>query len=211
MKIFPDLVLEKALRDQGFLLVAGIDEAGRGALAGPVAAAAVVLPNLADLPEKLKQVRDSKLMTADERERSFDQIVSVAICFGIGMADHQEVDKLGILPATRKAMIRALDSLSPQPDFLLLDFVRLAARNLPQRAIPKGDQRSLSIAAASVLAKVSRDRWMRDAASGEYPGYGFERNKGYGTAEHLAALERMGPCEIHRKTFRPIRKDMTLF
>lgn len=203
--VVPDLLLERGLAaEHRVVRVAGIDEAGRGALAGPVFAAAVVLP-LDDMSLKpLTGVRDSKLLTPAARERLFPLICERALCFGVGYATAESIDRLGILPATRQAMADAIAGLSPMAEALLIDGpIRLDAIALPQRPIIRGDQRSLCIAAASVLAKVSRDRYM--VALGErFPDYGFVRHKGYGTAEHRRALERLGPCAEHRRTFSPV-------
>ena len=205
--VVPDLLLEQELAAaSGASRVAGVDEAGRGALAGPVFAAAVVLP-LGDrlLLNFLDGVRDSKLLSPAARERYFPLICKQALCYGIGYATAEEIDRVGILPATRRAMADAVRNLNPAAEALLIDGpLRLGPVSLPQRAIIRGDQRSLSIAAASVLAKVSRDRYM--IALGErYPAYGFARHKGYGTAEHRAALGRLGPHPEHRRSFAPLR------
>jgi ribonuclease HII len=206
--IVPDLRLERALAAEcGAGCVAGVDEAGRGALAGPVYAAAVALP-LDDplLQAALGDVRDSKLLSPTARERLFPIICERATAYGIGSASAETIDRLGILPATRLAMGAAIAALSPAAAALLIDGpIRLAAVPLPQRAIIRGDQQSMSIAAASILAKVGRDRYM--IALGErFPGYGFAHHKGYGTAAHRQALTRLGPCPEHRLTFAPLRQ-----
>ena len=202
--IVPDLRLEQALAAEcGAGCVAGIDEAGRGALAGPVFAAAVALPwDDPLLIDALAGVRDSKLLSPAARERLFPLICARALAFGIGQASAGTIDRFGILPATRLAMTDAVRALSPAASALLIDGpIRLAAVALPQRAIIRGDQQSVSIAAASILAKVSRDRTM--AALDEwFPGYGFAQHKGYGTAAHRRALAALGPCPEHRLTFR---------
>lgn len=207
----PTLDLEKALWEQGFFYIAGIDEAGRGAWAGPVMAGAVILPIDLDLLNIMDGVRDSKQMTPLERDRMAAIIMDQALCWSVGSADHQEIDQLGILPATRLAMERAIMDLSVKPQYLLLDYVWLPRQMTPQQSMPKGDIHSLSIASASILAKVFRDRWMTTEASEKYPVYGFDQHKGYGTQLHQSRLEEFGPCEIHRKTFHPILKDLTLF
>lgn len=202
--VVPDLRLEQALAVEcGARCVAGIDEAGRGALAGPVFAAAVALP-LDDplLLDALAGVRDSKLLSAAARERLYPIIRARALAFGIGQASAATIDRFGILPATRLAMANAAQALSPAAAALLIDGpIRLAAVPLPQRAVIRGDQQSVSIAAASILAKVSRDRAMI-ALDERFPGYGFAQHKGYGTAAHRRALAALGPCPEHRLTFR---------
>jgi ribonuclease HII len=180
--------------------VAGIDEAGRSALAGPVAAAAVILPQRADLQDFLKGVRDSKQMTAKERELARGGILHYSLSWGVGFATAGEIDQFGILPATRLAVSRALECLSLVPTHLLLDCLFLPEVSLPQTALIKGDCRSLSIAAASVLAKTARDALLRDLDLA-YPGYGFASHKGYGTRAHRDAIKRMGPCPVHRLSF----------
>ncbi len=192
----------------GATRIAGVDEAGRGALAGPVFAAAVILP-LDDeaLPGALSEVRDSKLLSAAARERLFPLICERALAIGIGYAPSELIDAQGILPATRLAMAEALRVLAPAAEAVLVDGpLRLAPAALLQRPVVRGDRYSLSIAAASILAKVSRDRYM--AALGErFPAYGFGRHKGYGTAEHLRALGLLGPCAEHRRSFAPLRDE----
>jgi ribonuclease HII len=201
----PTLEFEQYLWKGGFSFIAGIDEAGRGALAGPVAGAAVILPNEVNLSGRLNRVRDSKLMTAGEREHWTPRIKEAAIAWGLGFASPEEIDGLGISRATKLAVIRALDTLSPAPDYLLTDFLLFPEITLPQSALIKGDQRSLSVAAASVLAKTSRDELMRKLDV-EYPGYELYRHKGYGTQAHRAAVMRLGRCAIHRQSFtiRPL-------
>ena len=205
MRIQPDLSLETPLWQAGLLALAGLDEAGRGAWAGPVAAAAVVLPPPGDtLLELLPGVRDSKLMTARQRGLWAGKIHAAAVAWAVGWAACEEIDSLGILPATRLAMQRAVAQLGLPPEHLLIDAVRLPALPLPQTALVRGDQRSLSIAAASVLAKTARDAWMTDLDE-QYPGYGFAAHKGYGTARHRRALDKLGPCPQHRLSFAPLR------
>ncbi|KAF0106862.1 MAG: ribonuclease HII [Anaerolineaceae bacterium] len=206
----PTLEFEKRLWKDGFACIAGIDEAGRGALAGPVSAAAVILPRVPRLARTLRGVRDSKQMTPPEREAWAPRIREAALAWGVGFASAEEIDALGILRATKLAAMRALDSLSSNPDtlisnplfpdYLLTDYLIFPEISLPQTALVKGDQRSLSVAAASVLAKTARDAWMREAET-RHPGYGFAQHKGYGTQAHRSALMRLGRCEIHRKTF----------
>lgn len=196
----PDLSFEQELWRAGVASVAGIDEAGRGALAGPVAAAAVVLPTDPGLARLLKGVRDSKQMRPHERQAAREVITRHALAWGVGFATAEEIDLVGIVPATRLAAWRAVDSLCVTPGHLLLDYLFLPDINLPQTALVKGDCRSLSIAAASVLAKTSRDALLCELESA-YPGYGFATHKGYGTQAHRHALQRLGPCPVHRRSF----------
>lgn len=207
--VVPDFQLERALAAEcGVGCVAGVDEAGRGALAGPVFAAAVALPlNDPMLVEALREVRDSKLLSAAVRERLLPLINQHAVATGIGQASAATIDRLGILPATRQAMGDAIRALSPSAAAVLIDGpIRLAAVALPQRAVIRGDQLSVSVAAASILAKVSRDRYMV-ALHERFPDYGFARHKGYGTAEHRRALAALGPCPEHRLTFAPLAEQ----
>lgn len=206
----PDMVLEYALATElGVVRVAGVDEAGRGALAGPVYAAAVLFPLENDaLYVDLAEVRDSKLLTAHARERLFHRVCDHAMSFAIGSASADVIDQYGILSATRLAMTNAVSGLTPAAEAVLVDGpLRLVSGNLPQRPIVHGDRLSLSIAAASILAKVSRDRYMISLDT-RYPQYGFARHKGYGTAEHLAALGRLGPIGEHRRSFAPLRTGL---
>ncbi len=187
---------EQQARARGYLQVAGIDEAGRGPLAGPVVAAAVILQP--DRP--LDGVNDSKKLSERQRERLFDQIQQQALAIGIGIVDAVTIDRINILQATRQAMLEAVQQLALQPDLLLIDGITPIATRLPQQTIKQGDQRSASIAAASIIAKVTRDRLMLDYDQ-QFPQYGFARHKGYGSAAHLAALRNHGPCPIHRLSF----------
>ena len=200
----PGFELESALWGQGTTYVAGVDEVGRGPLAGPVVAGAVVFPQ--DIDESsLIGIRDSKELTASVRERMDLRIHEVALAVGIGRASVREVDAVGIVGATRRAMSRAIGKLSPQPQALLIDALSLPGIDLPQQCPIKGDRVSLTIAAASIVAKVARDRMMVEADR-RYPGYGFLRNKGYGTREHIEALYRQGSCIIHRVSFAPVAR-----
>jgi ribonuclease HII len=200
----PSLQFEQSLWLSGLLHVAGLDEAGRGAWAGPVTAAVVVLPsNNPDIYQKLNTVRDSKLMSARERAHWFSIIKDEVLFWAIGFANNQEIDRLNILRATRLAMMRALEQLPVAPEHLLIDALILRELDLPQTALIKGDQLSLSIAAASVLAKHARDCWMKEIDPVN-PGYGFSSNKGYGTAIHRQALKKLGPCPIHRLSYKPL-------
>lgn len=199
-----DLQYEYALQQQGFANIAGIDEAGRGAWAGPVVAGAVILPlDRFDLAAILDGVNDSKQLTAARREMYYERIVQTARAIGIGYATHAEIDAHGIVPATQLAAERAIARLDPQPDHLLTDFMQTPRTDLPCITLKKGDQKALSIAAASIIAKVSRDRFM-DALDATYPQYGFLIHKGYGTALHRHALEVYGPTDIHRMSFSPL-------
>lgn len=201
----PDLAFEHGLQDRGLRLIAGLDEAGRGAWAGPVVAAAVILPlDRPSLIRALDGVTDSKQLSPSRREALFERIQALALAIGVGDAGPSEVDQDGLIPATRAAMARALAALTIQPHALLLDYVTLPAVALPQTSLVKGDLRSLSIAAASIVAKVHRDRAMA-ALDGQYPGYCFSGHKGYGTPAHRVALGRLGPSEVHRKSYAPIR------
>ncbi len=194
--------------DLGLRRVAGLDEAGRGPWAGPVTAAAVVLPAGDDCLRALVGVDDSKRLTPRRREALAPVIKSVAVAWGVGMAESGEIDRLGIVPATRLAMERALGALGLAPQALLIDAVRLPGVTFPQRSLIHGDALSLSIAAASILAKVARDRLMVEM-DGQYPGYGFARHKGYGTRVHAEALARLGPCPIHRRSFAPVARRLS--
>ncbi len=192
---------EQEARRCGYRRIAGLDEAGRGPLAGPVVAAAVILP----AHVRLVGVDDSKQLSEAERERLYPAILEKAVGVGIGYADAREIDTLNILEATRLAMRRAIENVAPPPDYLLTDAVTLPAVRIPFRPIIKGDALSLSIAAASIIAKVTRDRLMA-AYHKRFPQYNFLSHKGYGTAEHLQLLARFGPCSIHRRTFAPVRE-----
>jgi ribonuclease HII len=190
--------LENALRRVGFCYVAGADEVGRGCLAGPVVAAAVVLhPD-----RRIPRVSDSKLVPAAERARLFDLIVRDAVAWAVAAADPREIDHINIHQASLKAMQRAVMALAPLPDIVLVDAFRVPDLPMAQRSVPHGDRRCSAIAAASIIAKVTRDRQML-ALHGEDPRYGFDRHKGYATADHLEAVARFGYSEAHRRSFRP--------
>ncbi len=202
----PDLSEELALLTAGHVHVAGLDEAGRGAWAGPVCAAAVILPlELPDLCDRLQDVRDSKQLTPLQRERLLPIVREVAEAVGVGWATPAEVDALGVVPATRRAMVRAVAGLQASADVALIDHLEVPDLGLPQRAFPKADARCLSVAAASIVAKVERDQLMV-AFEEDFPGYGFARHKGYGTAAHREALSRLGPSPIHRMSWRPLQE-----
>ena len=206
----PTLDLETSLQRQGFSLVAGVDEAGRGPLAGPVVAAAVILPShltflqQASLPTWLGSVNDSKKLTPAQRRNALEHIRAHAAGIGLGMATPHEIDSQGIAPATRWAMRRAVEDLPSRPSYLLIDYVKLHECGIPFQAPVRGDSLSFSIAAASVVAKVTRDRLMEEADA-QYPGYDFSRHKGYPTPQHLHRLSLLGPSPIHRHSFGPVR------
>jgi ribonuclease HII len=200
----PSLQLELSLLAGGFEIIAGIDEAGRGALAGPVVAAAVALPlRESGLARTLQGVQDSKVLTPSARQRAFSAIQSAALGLAVGSASNIEVDRLGLLPATRLAMNRALEKLEPQPLHLLLDYMLLPEDERPQTSQAKADAKSLSVAAASIIAKVTRDSLMVESDQ-QFPEYGFARHKGYGTSQHRQALAQLGPCALHRRSFAPV-------
>jgi len=195
------LEFESLARRQGSLVIAGVDEAGRGPLAGPVVAAAVILPE----GHYIDGVDDSKKLTEAKRNILFDVIMKQAVSVGVGISDSQTVDRINILQATLRAMESAVKILAPQPDCLLIDGISKTALQLRQKTIKKGDSLSLSIAAASIIAKVTRDRIMA-VYDKEYPGYGFAGHKGYGSAAHMAAIAALGPTPVHRLTFRGVRE-----
>jgi len=193
------LTYEKSLHKQGYSLIAGVDEAGRGPLAGPVVAAAVIL----DHDEFIPGIDDSKKLRKAKREFLYEEIQQKAVGLGVGIVPSETIDRINILRASLEAMKLAVHELSVQPDFALIDGPHLPDLDLPMQPLPHGDSLSLSIAAASIIAKVTRDRIMIEFDR-IYPQYGFCRNKGYPTAEHLSALDRFGPCVIHRRTFNPV-------
>ena len=188
--------LEDSIYSEGFSLLAGVDEAGRGPLAGPVCAAACILPRNLEIPG----LNDSKKLSPQKREALYDVIIKSAVSYGIAFATVEEIESLNILNATFLAMNRALSQLSPQPALALIDGNRNSGISIPSRCVVKGDSLCADIAAASVLAKVTRDRYMLTMAE-QYPEYGFEKHKGYGTAQHYAALRQFGPSPIHRPSF----------
>ncbi len=200
----PSLVEENGLCAKGYRLIAGVDEAGRGALAGPVVAAAVILPQSPDFPW-LKSVRDSKEISPARRELLFDLIKQEAIAVSVGIIEPQTIDIIGILNATRIAMCHAVEQLACPPDFLLIDFLRLPQLRISQKPIVHGDKLCLSIACASIIAKVSRDRIMVELDL-LHPGYGLANHKGYGTRLHVSCLHQNGPSPIHRHSFAPVRE-----
>ena len=190
--------LENALRRLGFVHVAGVDEVGRGCLAGPVVAAAVVL----DPDKHIPGVSDSKVVPAAERERLHDRIVQQAVAWSVAAADSVEIDRINIHQASLRAMQRAVLALAPLPDIVLVDAFRVPDLPMAQRGVPHGDRRCSAIAAASIIAKVTRDRLMMEL-HGRDPRYGFDRHKGYATRDHLDAVARFGYSDVHRRSFRP--------
>lgn len=190
---------DESLREKGFSIIAGIDEAGRGTLAGPVVAAAVILKK----GERIDRLRDSKKVPAREREYLFNKIQNASIDIGIGIVGSEEIDRINILRATKRAMQQAVETLSVAPDLLVIDAVSLASIPIKQLSPIKGEDKSASIAAASIVAKCVRDNIMRDLHL-QYPDYNFERHKGYSTKEHLEMLKIYGPCAIHRKSFHGV-------
>lgn len=199
----PDLSQERLCREQGFRLIAGIDEVGRGCLAGPLVVSAVILPpdiraNWTGL------VRDSKLLSPGQREYLSPLIHEAAISIGTGVVEPHLIDTLGMTRAVRRAVHLAVEHLLPRPDYLLIDYFTLPDQEIPQRGVENGDTICFSIACASIVAKVFRDHLMLDLAA-KYPGYALDKHKGYGTEEHLACLRKLGPSPIHRRLFHPVR------
>ena len=190
----------------GLTRVAGLDEAGRGPLAGPVVAAAVII----DPARRIRGVRDSKLVPVERRAELFTEIQARAIGIGVGIVDHETIDRINILQATRLAMTQALAALVPSPDLVITDFVTLPGLPCPQHNLVDGDARCATVAAASIVAKVTRDRLMLEADR-QFPQYGFARHKGYATVDHLAALDRHGPSPLHRRTFAGVWRQGELF
>src|SRR5688500_960285 len=194
---------EARLWAAGYRTVAGVDEAGRGALAGPVVAAAVVAPAMSRCEGVWAEVRDSKLLRPAARAALIEPIQQAALAWGVGIVDAAVIDEIGIAPATRQAMMQALAALCVRPDFLLIDWVKLPQVNVPQLCVAKADQHMASVAAASILAKVTRD-CLLEVLDVRYPTYGFGSHKGYGSAHHLAMIAAHGPCMEHRHSFAPI-------
>jgi ribonuclease HII len=197
----PTSAEEKALRAGGYTFIAGVDEVGRGSLMGPVVAAAVIMPENVKARWK-SRVRDSKQLTHEEREELFPLIQKAAVSAATGSIANDVIDSVGIAKATCLAMIEAIKQLAPQPQYLLIDFVKLDL-SIPQKGIIDGDSLCFSIACASIIAKVTRDRMVVEMDR-DYPGYGFANHKGYGTKEHLASLRQKGPCPLHRRSFQPV-------
>jgi ribonuclease HII len=204
----PDLTQERRLFRQGLRTVAGVDEAGRGPLAGPVAAAAVVLPpGLTGKESWLLALDDSKRLSARQREAAYKLILGHAVAVAVVEESSDEIDRIGIGRAVIRAMMKAVGQLAVKPEHLLLDYVPIKECPYPYETLVKGDSRSYSIAAASIVAKVTRDRTM-ERAEKLYPGYNFARNKGYGTARHREQLAILGPCPLHRRSFAPLRQSL---
>ena len=195
-RLFKMTEIERRCREKGFKCIAGVDEAGRGPLAGPVFAAAVILPENCFIPG----LNDSKKLSEKKREELFDIICEKAVSYCIADISHERIDEINILNATFEAMNNAVNGLDVTPDYVLIDGNRIKGMNVAHETVVKGDAKSVSIAAASILAKVSRDRVMYDAAK-QYPQYGFDKHKGYGTKAHCEAILKYGPCKIHRRTF----------
>lgn len=192
------LAYEKKAHAIGYKLIAGVDEAGRGPLAGPVVAAACLIQP----GTRFVGINDSKLLSPQKRKHFFEKLTHhPKVVFGIGISDHTLIDQINILQATKVAMLQALEALSMQPDYILIDAVKLSYKGIPTESIIRGDQLSQSIAAASIIAKETRDEMMRSLHR-TYPAYGFDQHKGYGTRQHLEALEKFGPCSIHRRSFK---------
>lgn len=199
MRLEKMLAYEKELYAQGIDLIAGVDEVGRGPLAGPVVAAAVILPKACKIPG----LNDSKKIPKSKHKEIYEAVLQNAIAIGIGIKDNQVIDQVNIYEATKLAMMEAIGQLEPQPQHLLIDAMKLDLP-IPQTSIIKGDANSLSIAAASIVAKVTRDQMMEEFDC-EYPGYDFTQNAGYGTANHLAGLDKLGVTPIHRRSFEPVK------
>jgi len=202
----PTFAEEKLLFQQGYQSIAGIDEVGRGCIAGPVVAAAVILPRRIK-SRWLKQVRDSKLLEAPKREELSYFIRGEAVAVGIGTVESTIIDTRGIVFATQAAMKLAIGQLLPQPEAILIDYFELPGVEIPQKGVTDGDSLCLSIACASIVAKVNRDHLMAELDE-TYPGYGLAGHKGYGTAEHLRCLNQKGPCPIHRRSFAPVKESI---
>lgn len=192
---------EEKLYDEGYHLICGVDEAGRGPLAGPVVVASCILPPFL----RIDGINDSKQISAKKRAELYKIIIKNAIDYKIVFISEKDVDSLNIYQATKKGMLEAIGGLSTQPDFVLIDAMPLSELKTPHNSIIHGDARCASVAAASILAKVTRDEYM-EKMDVKYPNYGFKKHKGYGTKAHLEALEKYGPCEIHRKTYAPVSK-----
>jgi ribonuclease HII len=198
----PSFAAEKLLKKQGYQFIAGVDEVGRGALMGPVVAAAVILPENFKARWK-SQVRESKQLAPEIREYLYPNILEKSISYGIGSCSNEIIDEVGIAKATRFAMMEAVAQLKPEPQYLLIDYVKLTELSLPQSGIKHGDSLCFSIACASIIAKVTRDRLVTEMDK-TFPGYGFAEHKGYGTEEHLKCLREKGPCPLHRRSFSPV-------
>ena len=205
---------EQEAHKKGYFFIAGVDEAGRGPLAGPVVAAAVILPShihsSAEIPKIFTEVDDSKKLSAEKRKYLYNELISSGIKFGIGIVSEKTIDEINILRATILAMEKAVSELKPEPEYLLIDGITPLNLSIEQKLIIKGDSRSCSIAAASIFAKVTRDRIM-DEIHTLYPQYGFNKHKGYPTKNHLNKIFELGPCPIHRKSFKGVKEFLTTF
>lgn len=205
-RTIPDFEFETELHRQGYVRVAGLDEVGRGCLAGPAAAGAVILPANPS-QEVFALARDSKQLSAAQREEAYEAITRSALSYAVGWVTPAEIDQIGIAAGVRRAMRRALAKLNPPATYLLIDAFPLPSSGLPQKSIIRGDSKSLSIASASIVAKVERDRYMVSLAK-RYQSYGFEAHKGYGTRRHLDSIAELGPCHAHRMSFAPVKREM---
>ena len=202
--ILPDFSIEMENSNGSELFEAGVDEVGRGTLAGPVVAPAAILPG--PVPSQYESlVNDSKILSAGMREKAFTWLVDWCVSYGVGACSADEIDSIGIVASTKQAMLRAIVELDPQPDHLLIDAVQLPGVGISQTSIVKADARSQSAAAASIIAKVTRDKLMATVFDQEYPGYGFASHKGYGTEIHMLALKELGASPIHRRSFKPVK------
>jgi ribonuclease HII len=201
LPVSPDFSFETALWEQGFQYIAGVDEVGRGALAGPVAAAAVVLPTGAAEAVEFIGIKDSKQLSAEQRRKWSVIIRKTALAWEVGLASNTEIDAIGIVPATQLAMRRAINRLRVRVEYILIDYVHLPEIAIPQESLVKGDERSASIASASIMAKVARDAILCELDC-QYPGYSFAQNKGYGTQAHRIALSKQGLSPVHRRCFQ---------
>jgi len=200
----PSFLEEEQLKIQGYHYIAGIDEAGRGPLAGPVVAAAVVLPDSMNYGW-MSIVNDSKQVTPRKRELLYGCITEITDSIGVGIVSASAIDEIGIVRATRRAMKLAVEKLEPSPDYCIIDYMFVPEIHLPQKGITRGDSLCFSIACASIIAKVTRDRLMVELDN-RYPGYKFSSHKGYGTREHIACLKRLGPSPVHRYSFKPVQE-----
>ena len=206
-----NLELEKKLWGKSFNYICGLDEVGRGCIAGPVYSGAVILnKNFEDPDDLFRKINDSKIITAKKRETLSAYIKKISHTSSIGSASSEEIDNIGIVKAVKLSMIRAIKNLKIMPDFLLIDSITIEDTEIPQQNIIKGDQISKSISAASIVAKVSRDKYMIENISKEYPRYSFDKHKGYGTKEHMALIDKYGITKYHRKTFEPIKSNYEL-
>ncbi len=203
-----NLQAENQLKQQGYQYIAGLDEVGRGSWAGPLVAAAIIFdPQKKYITQLWKKINSSKRITARQRNLLSSMIIKQAMSYGIGIISEKEIDQIGLGPANQLVMIRAIQHLSVQPDYLLIDGqIKLAQINLAKQSIIKGDEKILSIAAASIVAKVWRDHWMVTVAHQHYPQYLFDHHKGYGTKKHLELIKQYGVCPLHRRSFKPIRQ-----